>query len=107
MERRRVVFRPIANDDLDSLRRYLTEEAGLAVAEDYLDRLEAACLELGTLADRGAPRDDLRPGLRMLVVERRILILYRVATREVRIVRILHGSRDLVRAVRAEDNGNK
>jgi toxin ParE1/3/4 len=42
----------------------------------------------------GATRDDIRPGLRMLI-SREYLVLYRVLDEEIEVVRVVHGRRDL------------
>ena len=44
---------------------------------------------------RGARRDDLRPGLRILGFERRAVIALQVTADRVMILRILYGGRDL------------
>jgi toxin ParE1/3/4 len=42
----------------------------------------------------GRPREDLRPGLRSIAVERYVLF-YRVSAAAVEILRVLHSSRDM------------
>jgi toxin ParE1/3/4 len=65
-------------------------------ADATIDRIERA---FETLADSpliGAPRDDLRQGLRHVVV-RPYLILHRASRSRVVIVRVIDGRRDLMR----------
>jgi len=45
--------------------------------------------------NRGAGRDDLRPGLRILGFERRTVIALQVTADTVTILRILYGGRDI------------
>ena len=45
--------------------------------------------------DRGARRDDLRPGLRVLGFERRAVIALQIASDSVTILRIPYGGRDV------------
>ncbi len=52
----KVGFRPQAEDDLFELYRYIAEDAGLAIAAGYIDRIEAACLGLETFFPCGARR---------------------------------------------------
>lgn len=99
-----IVFRPRAKADLTALYDYIAEEAGTAVAGDFIGRIEAACLDLETLPLRGVPRDDVLPGLRILVFERRTIIVFKVTGSIVDIARIFHGGQDWERWVR-EDTG--
>lgn len=59
-----------------------------------MNRLLDICDSLAELPERGALRDDLSKGLRLLGFERRVAIAYRVNT-EIEVVRILYGGRDL------------
>jgi len=99
-----VSFRPAAEKDLLELYEYIAEAAGLGVAANYMDRIEAACLALETFPLRGRARDDIRPGLRMIGFERRATIVYRVIKSEVVIVRTFHGGRDFERILRESTN---
>ena len=94
---KRLVFAPAARDDLVSI--------GLYIAEDNPERAEAFIAELEAKARQAAERPlsfrertDISPGLRA-VVHGRYLLLFRDLETEVRIVRILHGARDLPRTV--------
>ncbi len=99
-----IVFRPQAEADLNALFDYIAEEAGAAVAGNFIGRIEAACLTLETSPQRGAPRDDILPGLRILVFERRTIIVFKVTGSIVDIARIFHGGQDWERWVR-DDTG--
>ena len=66
---------------------------GQNAAWTYAGRVERACLGLAEFPARGAPRDDIRPGVRVLAFQRRVLIAYTVTGAEVRILRILYGGR--------------
>jgi toxin ParE1/3/4 len=61
----------------------------------YVERLQAYCVGLGDFPERGRRRDDLRPGLRTIGVERRVLIAFHVMGGLVTIDRVLYGGRDL------------
>jgi toxin ParE1/3/4 len=76
MKRFEVSFRPLAEADLFDLYRYVAREAGPKVAQAYIDRIEAACLSLESFPERGARRDDIRPGLRTIGFERRVTIVF-------------------------------
>jgi toxin ParE1/3/4 len=58
-----------------------------------MERLIAACVRLEDLPNRGAPRDEILPGLRILGFERRVAIAYRVAD-SIEILRVFYGGQD-------------
>lgn len=76
------------------LYKYILKEAGPQTAGGYVDRIETACMGLGTFPNRGAKRDDIRPGLRIVGFEKRAVIAFVVKQKEVLIARILYGGRD-------------
>ena len=90
----RVVLTPEAQDDLAQLYAYIAERDGQQRASGYIDRIEALCSALADMPDRGVNRDDLRPGLKLLNMERRVSIGYHVSPGLVTIDRILYGGRD-------------
>ena len=96
----KVSFRPQAEADLFGHYQYISDQAGLAVAEGYIDRIEQACLGLATLPFHGTRRDDIGPGIRTVGFERRATIVFRVSGRDVTIVRIFYGGQDYERALR-------
>ena len=69
-------------------------ESDPAVADRLYDRLEARVTILGQFPEAGAARPDIAKEARMLV-ESPYLILYRIRSDEVQIVRVLHGARDI------------
>jgi toxin ParE1/3/4 len=89
-----VSFRPQAEADLFGLYDYIASEAGHAVAGDYIDRIEAACMALAAFPKPGTSRGDIRQGLRTIGFERRATIIFQVSDTELVIVRVLYGGRD-------------
>jgi len=65
-----------------------------AAADRLLDRIEARWQQLATYPFSGAPREDIAPGIRHLVVGE-YLTLYRVSEDAVEILRVLHGRRNI------------
>jgi toxin ParE1/3/4 len=63
-------------------------------ADELLVNLGEKIDSLFEMPERGAPRDDLMTGVRMLV-EAKYLVIYRVKNSRVEVLRVLHGSRDL------------
>jgi len=79
---------------------YIAMEAGLAIADGYLDRIYAMCIGLAELPARGRSREDILPGLRTITMERRVTIAYRVRKSRIEIVTIAYGGQDLKRTLR-------
>lgn len=94
----KVVLRPGAVADLQSIFTWVADEAGLDTALAYDRRIRDACLRIANFPGRGSPRDLLMEGLRSLSFERRVTIYYLIAQRCVRIVRILRAGQDPARA---------
>lgn len=89
-----VVFAASAVRDLDDLEAYIAKDSP-AAAVAFVDRLQARCRDLSAFPRRGVQRDDLAQGTRMLVVQRRTVILYRIDGATVLILGIVHAGRDL------------
>ncbi len=89
-----VVFSPESQNDLFHLYDYIAERSGAERALGYIERIERFCLGFETLPQRGAKRDDIRPGLRIVGFERRVTIAFHVTSTLVVIDRILYGGRD-------------
>ncbi|AGB45776.1 plasmid stabilization system protein [Mesorhizobium australicum WSM2073] len=65
-----------------------------AAADRLLDRLAARWRQLSTYPFSGAPRDDIAPGIRHLIVGE-YLTLYRVGGDAIEVLRVLHGRRNI------------
>ncbi len=107
MRRYEVRFSPATLDDLTAIFDYVAERAGAPTAAGFVLRLEAACLSLEFAPNRGTARDDLRPGLRTVGVERRATILFTVDEEggQAVILGVFYGGRDvnaLARSRRAD-----
>ena len=105
MKSHKVTFRPAAERDLLRVYEYIASEASVERAGLFIDRIEQACFSLQISPERGTPRDDLRPGLRIMGFERGIAIVFQVRRTEVVIVRILYGGQDYERAFRSRSSG--
>jgi toxin ParE1/3/4 len=92
---RPVVFTPEAQNDLLDLYDYIADRSSPTRALGYISRIEKTCTSLKNLPERGTRRDDLRPGLRVIGFERRVLIAFRVSSDSVAILRILYGGRNV------------
>ncbi len=92
---RRVVFSPEAREDLRELAGYIAANANRARARAYVARIRATCRSLSEFPERGAPRDELRAGLRLIGFERRATILFHFGEDTVTIDRVLYCGRSL------------
>jgi toxin ParE1/3/4 len=72
-----------------------------AAADRLYDRLERRVGILETFPEAGPSRPEIAPEARVLV-EGSYLILYRIRTKDVQVVRVLHGARDIDEALFAE-----
>jgi plasmid stabilization system protein ParE len=86
---------PEAIPDFQALYDYLWPGAGERIAAAYIGKLYAYCMELRTFPQRGARRDDLRLGLRIVGYRRKASIAFRVDGEVVTIVRVFHGGQDI------------
>ena len=72
MRIKRLVFRPEAEADLADLYRYIAQaSSSIDTAFEFTERLRAACYKLEDFPERGAPRNDVKEGLRILTHERK------------------------------------
>ena len=93
---RSLFYRPEARADLAKLYDYIVEQSSSHDrAHGYIRRIQASCEKLKTFPEVGRLRDDLRPGVRILGFERRVVIVYMVlSSGDVEIGRVLYGGRD-------------
>jgi toxin ParE1/3/4 len=92
---RKVVFRAAAERDLAKLYKDIRDQRGEpTVAIDYIRRIREYCHGFAEFPERGAKRDDIRPGLRIIGFERRVVIAFTFDAERVRIGRIFYGGRD-------------
>jgi toxin ParE1/3/4 len=92
---KRLVFAPAAQDDLIAIGLHIAAD-NPARAETFVTELEAKARQAAERPLTFPERSDISPGLRA-VVHGRYLLFFRDLATEVRIVRILHGARDLAR----------
>jgi toxin ParE1/3/4 len=87
----RVQFAPEARDQLEDLERFIREAGSPITAARYVDAIVSFCLRLQTFPERGVPRDDLLPGLRVTHYRQRTVIAYLVDPETVSIVGVYYG----------------
>lgn len=94
MKQREIVFSPEAIDDLNRLCDWIASVAGAPVALRYIERIETFCMKLDLASERGALREDIRPGLRVLGFERRLTVAFSVEAETVTIYRLFYGGQN-------------
>jgi toxin ParE1/3/4 len=99
MRRRKVVFSPEAQRDLLTLYDFIAEKSGPNRALAYVTRIEEYCGGFELIGERGARRDDLRPGLRVVGFKGSATIAFHVDADTVTIDRVFYRGRDVERAL--------
>jgi len=106
----KAVIRPGAQDDiLRQFRWYLVDQDAPDAAFRFVEAVEASVEQLLRMPNMGAPRELRNPalkGLRLWPVKDfdEFLIFYVVAGDTVRVIRILHGRRDVDRILKKESS---
>ncbi len=90
---KRLVFTPAARNDLMVIGSYIADDDPVR-AESFVAELEATARQAAQRPRSFPARNDISPGLRS-AVHGRYLLLFRELKDEVRIVRVVHGARDL------------
>ena len=83
---------PKAINDVESIVSIIAADNPGAAAR-WLDRLSKTFETLGTMPEMGAPRFDVRPGMRLMPFGN-YLILFQAIDDTAEIVRIVHGARE-------------
>lgn len=100
MTRKPVAFSRAAIADLDAMFARIAARAGREHARGVIRKIEDFAEGLSTLSDRGAPRPEVAPGLRILVLPGRATLLYRSLPDRVLVARIIPPGRPLPRGSR-------
>ena len=98
----RILRRERAVLDLAEHWGYRASVQGIESADGLLDRIEARLQLLATFPESGTSRDELRPGLRSVVLGK-LVLFYNPLKDGIELVRVLDGRRDL-QTILAEDN---
>lgn len=84
-----------AENDLEEITDYIASDSPNAAVR-LLERIEDRCQALAEMPQMGVVRDELAPGLRSAAVGKYV-IFYGEDDEGIRVVRVLHGSRDIER----------
>lgn len=91
---RRVVWSPESEADLLSIWHWGATRFSPAVADQHLRDIHRAVTRLTLTPLIGRERNDLRPGVREIVVYPTV-VFYRVENQQVEVIRVVDGRRDL------------
>jgi len=92
----RYVLSEEADRDISDIFDFSAQTFGYVQAAEYMLSLEACLLRLVDNPALGRERNEIRAGLRSVALASHV-VFYRVDDTSVRVVRVLHGSRDLPR----------
>ena len=87
---------PMAAQDVEDIFDYTEGEYGFDQAVDYVSGLEELFQGLVENPEMGKARNEIKAGLRSFPKGQHI-IFYRILDKHIRIVRVLHASRDLTK----------
>ena len=90
---RELFYSPEARADLEEIFWFVAGDSPRR-ARTYIAEIEAACERLRQTPMMGVEREDLRPGLRVLPLWRRIVIAYQAPPGRVEVLRVFSGGRD-------------
>ena len=88
------IWSPEAKEDLFDIWNYVWLDANAVIADKLLKEIDGACFVLGAWPEYGRARNDVRKGLRSIVVSRYV-VFYRVTKNAIEIVRVLDERRDV------------
>ncbi|MCB9946229.1 MAG: type II toxin-antitoxin system RelE/ParE family toxin [Rhodospirillaceae bacterium] len=92
---RRLIILPAARADLREVLRFIARDNPTA-ARRFVNRIEQKCRDLVLTPFAGRERNELKRALRSISTAN-YQIFYMVDDDEVRVVRVLHGRRDMKR----------
>jgi toxin ParE1/3/4 len=90
---RELNFTPAARADLDEIFWFIAADNPRR-ARSYVAEIEQTCSHLCEMPEKGRSRADLRRGLRVLPLWRRIVIAYEVSDARVDVLRIFSAGQD-------------
>ncbi|WP_375453533.1 type II toxin-antitoxin system RelE/ParE family toxin [uncultured Methylobacterium sp.] len=101
---RRLVYRPAAIEDLDGIYDLIAADDPQR-ARAFIDGIRERCRKLCVHPELGPARADLRPGIRIFPIRRRVVVAYRIEADAIVVVRITYGGRDYEALI--QDDGDR
>ncbi|WP_396137967.1 type II toxin-antitoxin system RelE/ParE family toxin [Flavobacterium sp.] len=94
MPRNKYVLSLEADNDLEKIFDYTFEEFGFNQAVKYLDEIAKVFVKIINTPEMGRSRNEIKKSLYSLPIESHV-VFYTIHTDHIRIVRVLHGAKDL------------
>lgn len=95
MADRTVSISQSARDDLRQLLIYLVDSgSSVPTARRFVAGIETQCRTLSHFPHRGLQRSDIRPGLRLLALDRRSVVAYVIEAETIIVTNIFHAGQD-------------
>jgi toxin ParE1/3/4 len=91
-----------ADKDLEDIFDYTADKFGVSQAIEYVSSFDEVFIHLSINPKLGRERNEIKRGLRSPVKDSHV-IFYRVMQNHIRIVRVLHASRDVVKFIPPSD----
>ena len=104
MKKYTVNFAPEAQEQLSSLYHYISVAASPTIAFNYTNSIIAYCESLQEFPQRGTPRNDVRPGLRITNFKKRTVIAFVIHDDIVSILGIFYGGQDYETNLQQDDD---
>lgn len=99
----RLLLRPAAETDLADIYHYIAENSSAGRAIGYVRRIRKFCNQLLVFPEAGRARYDLRPGIRVLAFEKRVVIAYTILpSGDIEIGRFFYGGRNYEAIISSE-----
>lgn len=89
-----IVVTPEAHDHLDAIYDYIAAATSPEIAQNFASGILDHIAKLTDFPRRGTTRDDLRPGLRTIAWQRRVVIAFVVEETAGDVTGIFYGGRD-------------
>ena len=90
----RVIFSRLAEDDLIGIYEFIAKDSP-SRALSFIQRLRVQCRTLKTMATRGHQRENLGPGVRIMVFERRVTVAYHLKDEQVIVLRLFYAGQNI------------
>lgn len=91
--KRKLVFTPAARSDLEEIFWFIAADNPRR-ARSYVAEIEQACRNLRDMPNMGTRRHDLRPGLYVFPLWRRIIIAYELPDNRLDVLRVFSAGQD-------------
>ncbi len=92
--KRRVVYRPLADDDLVAIYSFFADKNPMS-AIALIRKIRTQCATLETMAERGPLRERLGSGIRIFVIDRTVTVAYRIDGGCIEIMRVFYAGQNI------------